>query len=54
MTVEIDLLAEPRQVSLAFEKAPFKWEYLPGAKGGKLRATLEQVTIHAAIVVEQA
>ena len=52
MTVEIDLPAEPHQVTLAFEKAPFKWEYLPGAKGGKLKATLEQVTIHAAIVEE--
>lgn len=54
MTVEIDLPAQPRQVSLAFENAPILWDYLPGKQGGTLKVTVSSVRIHAAVVVEQA
>jgi hypothetical protein len=50
--VEVRIARGPRKVSLAFEKAAFQWKYLAGRRGGKLIATVGQVHVHCAVVIE--
>jgi hypothetical protein len=50
ITIEFDLPQRPKKVSLAFEDGKLMWMY----ERGTLRATLERVHIHAALVVETA
>jgi len=52
VTLQMKLPQKPKQVSLAFEKAPLQWEYVAGGKGGKLKVVVSAVHIHAAVVVE--
>jgi len=54
VTVRVRLPEEPTDVSLAFEPGPFDWRYVPGRRGGTLVATVAQVHIHCALVVEPA
>ena len=51
--VEMELMAEPRRVRLAFEKGELSWEYRPGKRAGKLVAVVPQVRIHCVVVVDE-
>jgi len=52
--VEMRAARKPSKVTLAFENAPFEWKYVAGRQGGKVVATVGQVHIHCAVVVEPA
>ena len=48
--ITIELEKKPKKVYLAFEKGDLKWKY--SKKEGQLTASVDQVHIHAAVVVE--
>ena len=50
--VKIQVKKKPKRVGLAFEKGTLKWKYRAGQKGGQVTARIEQVHIHAALVIE--
>jgi hypothetical protein len=52
--VEVRVAQRPPNPHLAFERGPFEWTYAAGRRGGKVTATVAQVHIHCAVVVESA
>jgi hypothetical protein len=52
--VEVQAARKPQRVSLAFEDGAFDWKYVAGKQGGKVVATVAQVHIHCAVVIESA
>jgi len=52
VTVEMAVGGRPPKVGLAFEKGALQWKFAAGKRGGKVVATVAQVHIHCAVVVE--
>jgi len=52
--LEMRVARKPSDVSLAFEDGAFEWKYIAAKQGGKLVATVAQVRIHCALVIESA
>ena len=50
--VEMKAARKPSKAGLALEKGAFDWKYVPGRRGGKVVATVAQVHVHCAVVVE--
>ena len=50
--IEMDLVAKPKRVSMAFEKTRITWKYTAGKRGGKLVVNVPLVQLHCAVVVE--
>jgi hypothetical protein len=52
--VEMRVAQRPRKAGLAFGDGAFEWKYVAGRRGGKVIATVAQVHIHCAVVIEAA
>jgi hypothetical protein len=52
VTVEMRVAQKPRKASLAFENGAFEWKYVADTRGGRVIATVTQVHIHCAVVIE--
>ncbi len=52
--VEVQVAQKPRKVSLAFEDGRLASKYVAGRRGGTVIATIGQVHIHCALVIESA
>lgn len=52
--IEMRVAQKPQKVSLAFENGAFEWKYVARRRGGTIIATVAQVHIHCAVVIEPA
>jgi len=52
VSVDVRVAQKPRKVRLAFENGALDWKYVAGRRGGNITATVAQVHIHCALVIE--
>jgi hypothetical protein len=51
--LNVKLGRRPKKVALAFEKGDLDWRYRAGRRGGSLEATVSQVHLHSALVIDR-